>query len=252
MPEKLPVPPLESIQLLTQDVGSTFQGKMNSVVVALRNALIAFNAQIDAAETASQQVEPAPEDLALEGTNNTYKMTPLRSAQLIEKLLTDATADEAEALAGTSDKLITALLLDFVLLIRLGTAGNLGTAAQRNVMTSLEDSSFDSLLSVETSVVHGGNIASGLWSRYADGRLTLRMRLNSQNNTTNGETIYSFPIEFVGNDPHAQVTSYASGGTYSHFYIRNDRPSLTEIRMIQSSPANNFGYQIYIDGRWKE
>lgn len=139
MPEKLPVPPLESIQLLTQDVGSVFQGKMNSVVVALRNALIAFNAQIDAAETASQQVEPAPEDVALEGTNNTYKMTPLRSAQLIEKLLTDATADEAEALAGTSDKLITALLLDLVLEWRLGTAGNLGTAAQRNVMTSLTD-----------------------------------------------------------------------------------------------------------------
>ncbi|KOO57275.1 hypothetical protein WH43_14380 [Rheinheimera sp. KL1] len=139
MPEKLPVPPLESIQLLTQDVGSIFQGKMNSVVVALRNALIAFNAQIDAAETASQQVEPAPEDVALEGINNTYKMTPLRSAQLIEKLLTDATADEAEALAGTSDKLITALLLDLVLEWRLGTAGNLGTAAQRNVMTSPTD-----------------------------------------------------------------------------------------------------------------
>jgi hypothetical protein len=139
MPEKLPVPSLESIQLLTQDVGSVFQGKMNSVVVALRNALIAFNAQIDAAETASQQVEPAPEAIALEGANNTYKMTPLRSAQLIEKLLTDATADEAEALAGTSDKLITALLLDLVLEWRLGTAGNLGNAAQRNVMTSLND-----------------------------------------------------------------------------------------------------------------
>lgn len=139
MPEKLPVPSLESIQLLTQDVGSVFQGKMNSVVVALRNALIAFNAQIDAAETASQQVEPAPEAIALEGANNTYKMTPLRSAQLIEKLLTDATADEAEALAGTSDKLITAMLLDLVLEWRLGTTGNLGTAAQRNVMTSLTD-----------------------------------------------------------------------------------------------------------------
>lgn len=146
MPEKLPVPPLESIQLLTQDVGSTFQGKMNSVVVALRNALIAFNAQIDAAETASQQVEPAPEDVALEGINNTYKMTPLRSAQMIEKLLTDATADEAEALAGTSDKLITALLLDLVLEWRLGTAGNLGTAAQRNVMPSLTDKSIPNAL----------------------------------------------------------------------------------------------------------
>ena len=139
MPEKLPVPSLESIQLLTQDVGSVFQGKMNSVVVALRNALIAFNAQIDAAETASQQVEPAPEAIALEGANNTYKMTPLRSAQLIEKLLTDATADEAEALTGTSDKLITALLLDLVLEWRLGTTGNLGTAAQRNVMASPTD-----------------------------------------------------------------------------------------------------------------
>lgn len=89
MPEKLPVPSLESIQLLTQDVGSVFQGKMNSVVVALRNALIAFNAQIDAAETASQQVEPAPEDVALEGTNNTYKMTPLRSAQQTDKKMQD-------------------------------------------------------------------------------------------------------------------------------------------------------------------
>lgn len=109
MPEKLPVPPLESIQLLTQDVGSVFQGKMNSVVVALRNALIAFNAQIDAAETASQQVEPAPESDALEGTNNTYKMTPY--------------------------------LVDLVLAYRLGTEGSLGDAAQRNVMSSLTDRS---------------------------------------------------------------------------------------------------------------
>lgn len=164
MQEKLPVPPLESIQLLTQDVGSVFQGKMNSVVVALRNALIAFNAQIDAAETASQQVEPAPEDVALEGTNNTYKMTPLRSAQLIEKLLTDATADEAEALAGTSDKLITALLLDLVLEWRLGTAGNLGTAAQKDAVANSLDLTPGRLLALGASgpqlgadVFHRGN-----------------------------------------------------------------------------------------------
>ena len=84
MPEKLPVPSLESIQLLTQDVGSVFQGKMNAATLALRDAIIAFNAQIDAAQTAEQQVAPAPLDVALVGENNTYKMTPFLTAKFLQ------------------------------------------------------------------------------------------------------------------------------------------------------------------------
>lgn len=80
--EKLPVP---EIVLSTQDVGSVFQGKMNAAIESLRNAIIAFNNQVDAALTASQQVDPAPQAEALAGTNNTYKMTPLRSMQQLQQ-----------------------------------------------------------------------------------------------------------------------------------------------------------------------
>lgn len=82
--EKLPVPTEAQITLLASDFGSVFQARMNAVTVALRNAIIAFNAQIDAAQTASQQVEPAPLDVALAGVNNTYKMTALRVWQQVQ------------------------------------------------------------------------------------------------------------------------------------------------------------------------
>ena len=80
--EKLPVP---EISLSTQDVGSVFQGKMNAAIEAVRTAIIAFNNQVDAALSASQQVDPAPQAEALAGTNNTYKMTPLRTLQQLQQ-----------------------------------------------------------------------------------------------------------------------------------------------------------------------
>jgi len=80
--EKLPVP---EISLSTQDVGSVFQGKMNAAIEAIRTAIIAFNNQVDAALSASQQVDPAPQAEALAGTNNTYKMTPLRTLQQLQQ-----------------------------------------------------------------------------------------------------------------------------------------------------------------------
>lgn len=83
--DKLPVPTIAELQLQTTDVGSVFQTKMNAAVIALRNALIAYNNQIDAALTASQQVEPAPFDVAVAGENNSYKMTPLRVRQAMER-----------------------------------------------------------------------------------------------------------------------------------------------------------------------
>lgn len=82
--DKLPVPTIAELQLQTTDVGSVFQTKMNAAVIALRNALIAYNNQIDAALTASQQVEPAPYDVAVAGDNNSYKMTPLRVRQAMD------------------------------------------------------------------------------------------------------------------------------------------------------------------------
>lgn len=51
--EKLPVP---EIVLNTQDVGSIFQTKMNAAIEALRFAIIAYNNQVDAANTSGQQV----------------------------------------------------------------------------------------------------------------------------------------------------------------------------------------------------
>ncbi|MBP8226936.1 MAG: hypothetical protein KAX67_02780 [Pararheinheimera sp.] len=105
--EKLPVPTEAQITLQASDFGSVFQARMNAVAVALRNAIIAFNAQIDAAQTASQQVEPAPIPDALEGTNNTYKMTPY--------------------------------LVDLVLGYRLGTTGSLGSAALATLTSSAID-----------------------------------------------------------------------------------------------------------------
>lgn len=82
--EKLPVP---DISLSTQDVGSVFQGKMNAAIEAVRAAIVAFNNQIDAAQTASQQVEPAPFEIAVAGGNNSYKMTPLRVMQAMDSKL---------------------------------------------------------------------------------------------------------------------------------------------------------------------
>ncbi|MDZ7903110.1 MAG: hypothetical protein U5L01_11445, partial [Rheinheimera sp.] len=97
--EKLPVP---EISLSTQDVGSVFQGKMNAAIEAVRTAIIAFNNQVDAALSASQQVDPAPQAEALAGTNNTYKMTPLRSMQQLQQFgLGGAAIDFADFTAAS-------------------------------------------------------------------------------------------------------------------------------------------------------
>lgn len=96
--EKLPVPTEAQITLLASDFGSVFQARMNAVTVALRNAIIAFNAQIDAAQTASQQVEPAPLDVALYGLNNSYKVTPLSLHHVMKKFGLGALASRLDVL----------------------------------------------------------------------------------------------------------------------------------------------------------
>ncbi len=58
--QKLPVP---NITLDTQDQGSVFQTKMNSLATACKTAVQAYNNQIDAAETAQQYSEAAQQAL---------------------------------------------------------------------------------------------------------------------------------------------------------------------------------------------
>lgn len=96
--EKLPVP---TTQLETSDYGTVFQQKMNEAMDNLRNAIIAYNNQVDAYQTAADFTEIASTEEMQAGANNTKRVTPL----------------------GTNAAITH----------RIGTAGQLGNAALRTV-----------------------------------------------------------------------------------------------------------------------
>ena len=73
--QKLPVP---NITLETQDQGSVFQSKMNSLADACKTAVEAYNNQIDAATTAEQFSDAAQQALA------DADVTPLLREALID------------------------------------------------------------------------------------------------------------------------------------------------------------------------
>ena len=79
--EKLPVP---NIQLETSDFGTVFQQKMNDAMLAVRDAIIAYNNQVDAYLTAADFTEIASTAQMLAGTNNTLRVTPLRVKEALD------------------------------------------------------------------------------------------------------------------------------------------------------------------------
>lgn len=91
--EKLPVP---EFKLLTADVGSEFQQKMNAAMLGVRNAIIAFNAQIDANETSTDRVSQM---------NSLIQQVELDSNNAIVQVLTSTDA-EVEVEFGGQTQLV--------------------------------------------------------------------------------------------------------------------------------------------------
>lgn len=91
--EKLPVPEFE---LLTEDVGSEFQEKMNNAMLGVKNAIIAFNAQIDANETSTDRVSQM---------NSLIQQVELDSNNAIVQVLTSTDA-EVEVEFGGQTQLV--------------------------------------------------------------------------------------------------------------------------------------------------
>jgi hypothetical protein len=91
--EKLPVPEFE---LLTEDVGSEFQEKMNAAMLGVKNAIIAFNAQIDANETSTDRVSQM---------NSLIQQVELDSNNAIVQVLTSTDA-EVEVEFGGQTQLV--------------------------------------------------------------------------------------------------------------------------------------------------
>ncbi|EHR42742.1 pyocin knob domain-containing protein [Alishewanella jeotgali] len=122
---KLPVP---NIIINANDQGAVFQDKINASLEAIRNAIIAYNSQIDAAQTAMQYTEPASQSVALAGENNTFKMTPLRVKQAIESFrpLTTSPTDTTQGrLWRTNDLVKTTSATDSTngRMLKVGDAG---------------------------------------------------------------------------------------------------------------------------------
>lgn len=91
--EKLPVP---EFKLLTADVGSEFQQKMNAAMLGVRNAIIAFNAQIDANETSTDRVSQM---------NSLIQQVELDSNNAIVQVLT-STEPEVEVEFGGQTQMV--------------------------------------------------------------------------------------------------------------------------------------------------